>query len=88
MLEKLQPVHGALSIAFINLVCLDAYLYEEGQYNHWGHTENVLRNERTAAAVLEVILATAIFGSVRRQYMMASKYEEEEAQAHAGRGMV
>ncbi len=32
--------------ALANLIALDTFLYEEAAYNHWGHPENVLKEER------------------------------------------
>ena len=62
-------------IALVNIICLDAFLYEEQSYNRWGHAENVLKQERTVGALLEVLIAMWIFWHVSR----AIKKDESDA---------
>lgn len=56
--------------ALANLIALDSFLYEETSYNHWGHSENVLREERLFAAFLEVAIALWIFFNVSKHQLM------------------
>ena len=60
-----QAVKDAL-IAIANLIALDSFLYEEENYNHWGHSENVLRQERWMGVFIEIFIAGYISTCVYR----------------------
>jgi hypothetical protein len=71
--------------AFINLLALDAFLYEESTYNRWGHSENVLKEERLGAAFIEIAIAGYVMVNVVKQQ---AKDEMLFADPRHGRSMV
>ena len=52
--------------AIANLIALDMFLYEETSYNHWGHSENVLKEERLGGAFVELAIAMWIFYNITK----------------------
>ena len=55
-------------IALFNLIALDTFLYEEQHYNHFGHSENVLKEERAIGALFEVSIAFWILHNLTKPY--------------------
>jgi hypothetical protein len=74
----------------MNIVALDGFLFEEETYNHWGHPENVLREERNFGACLEVAVAAGIFMTITKQYVKEKKPVLKLAKGNKakGKGMV
>lgn len=56
------------------------FMYEEEEYNHWGHSDNVLRRERTMAAFLALFIAGLIGASIVKQYPSALKAKRSGSQ--------
>ena len=57
----------------LNVVCLDGFIYEETAYNYFGHPDNIVKQERTFGACLEVFVAAGIFATIAKQYGASGK---------------
>ena len=77
-------------ILLINLFALDSFLYEESTYNHWGHSENQLKSERTLGAFLEIFIAIIATWTIYRMYKKQTeaymKKQESFKKKRAGAG--
>jgi len=75
-------------LLLLMLVCvmfLDGWLYEEATYNHWGHSANVLKEERLAGAVAEICVAAL---TVYIMYLHFRRVREAAAAVTAKGSMV
>lgn len=72
------------ALAIFNLIALDTFLYEETTYNFFGHANNVLKQERSMGAALEIAIAAFITLSVYKQYRAIGRASAEaQHQAHS-----
>ena len=72
-------------ICLINVVCLDSFLYEEETYNYFGHSGNVLVEERKFGILLELVCSFIIFHVVQKQYAKAKSWRPKSMEMGSGK---
>ena len=73
-------------VTMINLLALDSFLYEEETYNYFGHSGNVLVEERKMGILLEVVCAFVIFHVVQQQYAKEKSWRPKSMGGAQGKG--
>lgn len=74
-------------LVILNMLVMDAFIYEEETYNHWGHSANVIKEERTFAFVVELFVAGLIIWNINTQFKK-DKPKKQSKPKPKGTGMV